>query len=77
MLKVNESKMFNITCIFYIFIQLSWRWYGSWIYNYLQSVSITNKVVNLKSAHDKVFSIQHYLLKFVSDLRQVSGFFHQ
>ena len=24
-------------------------------------------------AHDKVCSIQHYMIKFVSDLRQVSG----
>jgi hypothetical protein len=27
-----------------------------------------------KSHSDEVFSIQHYVIKFVSDLRQVSGF---
>jgi len=24
--------------------------------------------------HDEVYSIQHYVIKFVSDLRQVSGY---
>jgi hypothetical protein len=27
-----------------------------------------------ESRSDEVFSIQHYVIKFVSDLRQVSGF---
>ena len=26
------------------------------------------------SIHDEVYSIQHYVIKFVSDLRQVGGF---
>ena len=37
-------------------------------------VPITTKVVNLNPAHGKVYSIQHYVIKFVSDLWQVSGF---
>ena len=32
------------------------------------------KVVSLNLANSKVYSIQHYVIKFVSDLRQVSGF---
>jgi hypothetical protein len=32
------------------------------------------KVVSLKRGHGEMFSIQHYVIKFVSDLRQVSGF---
>jgi hypothetical protein len=28
----------------------------------------------LNPTHGKVYSIQHYLIKFVSDLRQVGGF---
>ena len=45
----------------------------------LQSVPITNKVVSLWRGvklwiHDEVYSIQHYMIKFVSDLRQVGGF---
>jgi hypothetical protein len=35
---------------------------------------ITTKVVSLNPAHGKVYSIQHYVIKFVSNLRQVSGF---
>ena len=31
------------------------------------------KVVCLNTAHGKVYSIQHYVIKFVSDLRQVNG----
>jgi hypothetical protein len=37
---------------------------------------ITTKVVSSNLAHDVVCSIQHYAIKFVSDLRQVGGF-HQ
>ena len=40
------------------------------------SYSITTKVVSLNPAHGEVYSIQHYVIKFVSDLRQVSGFLH-
>ena len=29
---------------------------------------------SLNPAYGKVYSIQHYVIKFVSDLRQVSGF---
>ena len=40
----------------------------------LQSVHITTKVGSSNPVHDEVYSIQHYVRKFVSDLRQVSGF---
>jgi hypothetical protein len=40
----------------------------------MQSVPITAKVVSLKPIQGEVYSIQHYVMKFVSDLRQVSGF---
>jgi hypothetical protein len=30
--------------------------------------------VSLKRGHGEMFSIQHYVIKFVSDLQQVSGF---
>jgi hypothetical protein len=32
-------------------------------------------VVSLHPANGKVYSIQHYVIKFVSDLQQVGGFF--
>ena len=40
----------------------------------MQSVPITTKVVSFSPAHDKVYLIQLYVIKFVSDLRQVDGF---
>jgi hypothetical protein len=40
----------------------------------LQSVPITTKVVSSNPTNDEVYSIQHYVIKFVSDLRQVGGF---
>jgi hypothetical protein len=35
---------------------------------------ITTKVVNLNPAYGEVYSIQHYVISFVSDLGQVNGF---
>ena len=42
-----------------------------WVVVVVKSVP---KVVNLNSAHGEVYSIQHYVLMFVSDLPQVGGF---
>jgi hypothetical protein len=36
--------------------------------------TITTKVVSVNPVHGEVYSIQHYVIKFVSDLRQVGGF---
>ena len=36
----------------------------------MKSVCITTKVVSSNPAHGKVYSIQHYVIKFVSDLIQ-------
>jgi hypothetical protein len=40
----------------------------------MQSVLITTKVVSLNPVHGKAYAIQHYVMKFVSYLRQVSDF---
>jgi hypothetical protein len=40
----------------------------------VQSVPIANKVVSSNPAYGEVYSIQHYVIKFVSDLRQVDLF---
>ena len=40
----------------------------------VQSAPITTNVDISNPAHGKVYSIQHYVRKFVSDLRQVGGF---
>ena len=39
----------------------------------VQSVPITTIVVSVNPDQVKVYSIQHYMIKFVSDLRQVGG----
>jgi len=36
----------------------------------MQSVPITTQVVSSNPTHDEVCSIQHYIIKFVSDLLQ-------
>jgi hypothetical protein len=40
----------------------------------VQSVPITTKVVSLNPVHVEVYSIQHYVIAYVSDLRQVCRF---
>ena len=40
----------------------------------MQSVPIITDVVSSNPAHGEVYSMQHYVIKFVSDLRQVGGF---
>jgi hypothetical protein len=40
----------------------------------MQSVHITPTVVSSNTIHGEVYLIQHYVIQFVSDLRQVSGF---
>ena len=42
----------------------------------MQPVPITTTAVSLNPAHGEVYSIQHYVIKFVKDLRQVGGFLH-
>jgi hypothetical protein len=39
-----------------------------------EGVRVMTNVVSSNPAHDEVYSIQHYGIKFVSDLRQVGGF---
>ena len=41
----------------------------------MQTVPITTNAVSSNPAHVTVYSIQHYVIKFVSDLRQIIGFF--
>ena len=52
------------------------RSYGSCIYKYqfMQSVPITTKVVSANPAHGEMYFIQHYVIKFASDLQQIGGF---
>jgi hypothetical protein len=50
---------------------------SSWFLNLqlpVQSVPITTNVGSSIPAHGEVYSIQQYVVQFVSDLRKVSGF---
>jgi hypothetical protein len=40
----------------------------------MQSEPISTNVVSSNPAHDGMYSIQHYVIQFVSDLQQVGGF---
>jgi hypothetical protein len=66
--------MQNLTCV--IVVVIIW-WFDIQLHVPLQSVPITAKAVSLNPAHGEVYSIQHYVIKFVIDLRQIGGFFHQ
>ena len=41
----------------------------------MPSMPIATKVVSLNPIHGEVYSIQHYVIKFVSDFQQVGSFF--
>ena len=40
----------------------------------MQLVPITTNIVSLNPAHGEVYTIQLYVIKFVSDMQQVSDF---
>jgi hypothetical protein len=40
----------------------------------VQSMPITTNVVSSNPVHGEVYSVQHHVIKFVIDLRQVGGF---
>ena len=63
LLKHVEAVVVMIMIIWQLDLQLS-----------VQAVPINTKVVSSNPVHSEVCSIQHYMIKFVSDLRQVSGF---
>jgi hypothetical protein len=45
-----------------------------YLYLPIQSVPITTKHAGSIPVRGEVYSIQHYVIKFVSDLRQIGGF---
>jgi hypothetical protein len=52
----------------------SWSYVKLDLQLHIQSVPIITKLVSSNSTHIEVSSIQHYMIKFVSDLQQVVGF---
>jgi hypothetical protein len=78
-LNKNNTKLKKIILMYdnyFCFIEgPSWSWlYGSWIYNYLCNQCYRHWSCTFESCSGEVYSIQHYVIKFVSDLRRVSCF---
>jgi len=59
-LSYTDSDWFKLFRVHFLFNP------DNWIHNYL----ITTKVVSLNPAHGEMYSIQHYVIKFIGDLRQ-------
>ena len=47
------------------------------VVGFITTYAITTNDVSSNHAHGEVYLIQHYVIKFVSDLRQVDGFLRQ
>ena len=56
-------------------MKLSWFHYFVDLQLPVQSVPITTKVVSSNPVHGEVYLIQYYVIKFVSDLRQLGRWF--
>jgi hypothetical protein len=72
----NYMSLFSVLfchCIICNFLRgLSWSSsYGTWIYNYLCNQCLSSLTLCVQA---RCTIIQHYVIKFVSDLRQVGGF---
>ena len=76
-IKMCLYKIYNPERVYCIEMRgLSWLWLnGSWIYNYLcNQLPSPLIVVGSNPAHGEVHSIQIYVIKFVTDFRQIGGF---
>jgi hypothetical protein len=60
--------------VYYIYLIIPYISYDSWIYSYLCNLPITTKVASSNPPHGEVYSIQQYVIQFISDLWQVAGF---
>ena len=50
------------------------RGYDGMVVEFTITYAISTEVVSSNTAHGEVYSIQHYVIKFVSDLRQFGDF---
>ena len=58
-----------------VMVMIVWYWYWQLdLKLHIQSVPITTNGVSSNPAHGEVYSIQHYVIKFVSDSSLVGGF---
>ena len=65
--------------IIQLYCDSQFYWLRIYNYMYLPATGICNQCLSpvmlwLNTAHGDVYSIQHYVIKFVSDLLQVAGF---
>jgi hypothetical protein len=70
---LSYTNALHYSLIWYFEIKKGSSWsYGSWIYNDLcyQGLSL----LAFESRSNEVYSMQQYVIKFVSDLWQVGGF---
>ncbi len=58
--------------VLYLNLQLPYKLYAISAYH-----QWSTNVVSSNPTYDEVFLIQHYVIKFVSDLQQVSGFLQE
>ena len=68
-------RIIPLCFLFRLYSGPSW-WYGSCIYNYLYNKCLS-PIASLNPAHGEVYSIQHCVMKVVSELRRDGGFLHQ
>jgi hypothetical protein len=58
-----------------LYLRSLWQWsYGSWIYNYLCNQYLSLLMLWVRISIRASRGVQHYVIKFVSDLRQVGDF---
>jgi hypothetical protein len=62
-LLLNVQRAVLVVIVWYLDLQLP-----------IQLLPNTTKVVSSNSTHGEMYSIQHYVIKFVSDLWQIGGF---
>jgi hypothetical protein len=81
--RLSKDKRINLqvqgfiiyfTTVSMLLLCRSCRSHDCMIVGSVQSVPITTKVVSSTPAHGEVYSTQHYVITFVSDLWQVCGF---
>jgi hypothetical protein len=70
----NELHLQNAQCFKIALYEMLALKFGSVdLQIHVQSVAITSEVMSSNPAHGEVFSIQQFVIKFGSDLRQVGG----
>jgi hypothetical protein len=79
----EKSVQFTIFEHYKLYSHLHFNWIGAFVVMIvwyldlqlpMQSMPITTKAVSWNPVHGMVYSMQHYLIKFVSDFQQFGGF---